>query len=168
MKDLISPVFPGVIFIEFSLGIVRGLEATVGTLPIAEALPALGQVPFAPPSVKGWDGGPAWLNAQTLLARNNLALALTSNADARFARRSDPAALLARHGKVADADVVDFLLGVFLQGDVPAASRDRLLDYLERAKAVKHPGYWSPADAAAHRARAAAHLVLTLPEFQLD
>lgn len=154
--------------VEFALGIVRGLEATVGTLPLAEALPALGQVPFAPPSVKGWDGGPAWLNAQTLLARNNLALALTSTTDPRFARRSDPAALLARYGKTDHGSAVDFLFGVFLQGDVPAASRDRLLEYLDRAKTVRAPGYWSADDAAGHRVRAATHLVLTLPEFQLD
>ncbi len=154
--------------VEFALGIVRGLEATVGTLPLADALPALGQVPFAPPSVKGWDGGPAWLNAQTLLARNNLALALTSTDDPRFARRSDPATLLARHGKTQDGAAVDFLLGVFLQGDVPAASRDRLLEYLDRAKTVRTPGYWSAADAAGHRVRAVTHLVLTLPDFQLD
>ncbi|QDU20132.1 DUF1800 domain-containing protein [Urbifossiella limnaea] len=154
--------------VEFALGIVRGLEATVGTLPLAEALPGLGQVPFAPPSVKGWDGGPAWLNAQTLLARNNLALALTSAEDSRFGRRSDPAAFLARHGKTTDVEVVDFLLGVFLQGDVPAGSRERLLGYLEQAKGVRHPGYWSAADAAGHRSRAVTHLVLTLPEFQLD
>ena len=37
----------------------------------------LGQHVFFPPSVKGWDGGPAWLNGQTLLVRQNLALALT-------------------------------------------------------------------------------------------
>ncbi|HEX4611105.1 MAG TPA: DUF1800 domain-containing protein, partial [Urbifossiella sp.] len=154
--------------VEFVLGIVRGLEGTVGTLPLAEALPGLGQMPFAPPSVKGWDGGPAWLNAQTLLARNNLALALTGADDVRFGRRCDPAPLLARHGKTKDADAVDFLLGVFLQGDVPAASRDRLLDYLDRAKAVRHPGYWSPEDVAGHRTRAVTHLILTLPEFQLD
>ena len=123
---------------------------------------------FAPPSVKGWDGGPAWLNAQTLLSRNNLALALTSTEDARFGRRCDPAALLARHGKTDDADVVDFLLGVFLQNDVPAAARGKLLDYLAAAKATKVPVYWTADDVANHRLRAVAHLVLTLPEFQLD
>src|SRR5262249_38054938 len=62
--------------VEFATGIVRSLEGTAGALPLAEALEGLGQVLFAPPSVKGWDGGPAWLNTQTLLARNNLALAL--------------------------------------------------------------------------------------------
>jgi uncharacterized protein (DUF1800 family) len=37
------------------------------------ALRSLGQVPFFPPSVKGWDGGRAWINASTLLQRYNIA-----------------------------------------------------------------------------------------------
>ena len=154
--------------VEFAVGIVRGLEGSAGPLPLAGALDALGQVLFAPPSVKGWDGGPAWLNAQTLLARNNLALALTSTEDNRFGTRCDPAALLAAHGKKEDGEAVDFLLGVFLQNDVPDESRGVLLDYLTEAKATQYPVYWTPDDRANHRFRAAAHLVLTLPEFQLD
>jgi hypothetical protein len=31
----------------------------------------MGQEPLAPPSVKGWDGGPTWINTATLLARFN-------------------------------------------------------------------------------------------------
>jgi uncharacterized protein (DUF1800 family) len=153
---------------EFACGIVRGLEATAGALPLAEALEGLGQVVFAPPSVKGWDGGPAWLNAQTLLARNNLALALTSTEDVRFGSRCDPAAVLARHGAKTDTEAVDFLLGVFLQDDAPPAARAKLLDYLATARTVKYPVYWSSDDVANHRVRAVAHLVLTLPEFQLN
>ena len=67
--------------------------------PWRQALEELGQNVFYPPSVKGWDGGPAWLNGQTLLFRQNLALALTSTEDARFGRRTDPAALARKHGK---------------------------------------------------------------------
>ena len=90
--------------VEFATGIVRGLEGTAGALPLAAALEGLGQVLFAPPSVKGWDGGPAWLNAQTLLGRNNLALALTSGDDTRFATRCDPAVVLGKHGVKTDAE----------------------------------------------------------------
>jgi hypothetical protein len=64
--------------------------------------------------------------------------------------------------------VVDFFLGVFLQNDVAAESRDRLLDYLKSSQQVKYPVYWTAEDAANHRLRTAAHLTLTLPEFQLD
>jgi uncharacterized protein (DUF1800 family) len=154
--------------VEFAVGTVRSLEGTAGTLPLAEALEGLGQVLFAPPSVKGWDGGPAWLNAQTLLGRNNLALALTSTEDARFAARCDPATLIARHDAKTDVEKVDFLLGLFLQSDVPDTARDKLLDYLKTAKDAKYPAYWSADDVANHRTRAVTHLVLTLPEYQLN
>ena len=33
----------------------------------------LGQVPFAPPNVKGWDGGRTWITTSTLLCRYNMA-----------------------------------------------------------------------------------------------
>ncbi len=154
--------------VEFVTGIVRGLEGSAGALPLGEALEGLGQVLFAPPSVKGWDGGPLWLNAQTLLGRNNLALALTSTEDTRFGTRCDPAVVLNTHRAKSDAEIVDFLLGVFLQGDVQPVARDRLLEYLRTAKTVKYPVYWSGDDVSNHRIRAVAHLVLTLPEFQLN
>jgi uncharacterized protein (DUF1800 family) len=154
--------------VEFACGIVRGLEGAVGTLPLAQALEGLGQVLFAPPSVKGWDGGQAWLNAQTLLGRNNLALALTSTENVQFADRCDPARVLARNGIRDDAEAVSWLIDVFLQGDVPDAAREKLLDYLTTARTVRYPVYWTPNDIANHRTRAVAHLVLTLPEFQLN
>ena len=99
-------------------GIVRGLEGRVGTLPLAEALEGLGQVLFAPPSVKGWDGGPAWLNGQTLLFRQNLALALTSTEDAPLRPPLRPGRVLAQHG-VRDDDGG----GRLLPRPVPAGRR---------------------------------------------
>lgn len=154
--------------VDFAVGIIRGLEGTAGPLPLASELEKLGQALFAPPSVKGWDGGPTWLNAQTLLFRQNLALALTSTADGRFGRRCDPAAVLVKHNRTKDDEVVDFLLGVFLQHDVPKAAREKLLAYLAESKGAKVPAYWTSDDAAHHRLRTVAHLTLTMPEFQLD
>src|SRR5262249_57930417 len=105
--------------------IVRALEGKIGTTALALTLEELGQNVFNPPSVKGWDGGPTWLNGQTLLTRQNLTLALTSTEDVRFGRRTDPAALAKKHGQKGP-DLVDFFLKLFLQGDVPAESRARL------------------------------------------
>lgn len=36
------------------------------------ALRQMGQVPFVPPNVKGWDGGKSWITTSTLLFRYNL------------------------------------------------------------------------------------------------
>jgi hypothetical protein len=38
----------------------------------------MGQFLFAPPNVKGWPGGRAWLNTSTVLERDNLAGALAT------------------------------------------------------------------------------------------
>ncbi len=154
--------------VDFALGIVRGLEGHIGTTALVPVLEQLGQNVFNPPSVKGWDGGPTWLNGQTLLFRQNLALALTSTEDPRFGSRTDPAALLRRHNKKTDDEVLDFLLTVFLQNDVPQESRDRLRDYQRQARKQTIPVYWTEDDAADHRVRALCHLVLTLPEYQLS
>ena len=80
--------------VEYAIGIVRGLEGNVPMGPALAIARRLGQRLAYPPSVKGWDGGQAWLNGQTLLFRQNLALALTSTQDNTFSRRSDPAELV--------------------------------------------------------------------------
>jgi Protein of unknown function (DUF1800) len=140
--------------VEFILGIVRPLEGRIGTIALATALQDLGQDLFHPPSVKGWDGGPTWLNGQTLLSRQNRALALTSLAE--------------KYGKKSDQELVDFFLQLFYQDDVPQESRTRLLEYQKKAHDQPKPPQWTDKYAEDHRVRALCHLVLTLPEFQLD
>ena len=53
-------------------GKILGYEPPQGMVSV-NALRQMGQVPFAPPSVKGWDGGKAWITTSTLLLRYNLA-----------------------------------------------------------------------------------------------
>jgi hypothetical protein len=154
--------------VSFVLGIVHALEGAIGTTQIAAELDRLGQNVFNPPSVKGWDGGPSWLNGQTLLFRQNLALALSSTEDVRFNNRVDPAKAIAKYGRKTDAEVLDFLLTLFLQNDVPPETRARLADYQKKVHTQTLPVYWKQKDAIDHRVRALCHLVLSLPEFQLD
>jgi uncharacterized protein (DUF1800 family) len=153
--------------VEFALGIVRGLEGRVGTTALAVALGEMGQDLFYPPSVKGWDGGQAWLNGQTFLIRQNLAGALTSTEDPRFGSRADPVVVARRAGQSTDEGILGYFLRLFLQGDLPEGSRQRLNDYLARSAHQSVPAYWTETDAAEHRVRTLCYLVLTLPEFQL-
>ncbi|MFT3882243.1 MAG: DUF1800 domain-containing protein [Gemmatales bacterium] len=62
--------------VEFAASLIHMLEGRVDSLQLAELLDPLGQRLFAPPSVKGWDGGPNWLNSTTMLLRHNLCLCL--------------------------------------------------------------------------------------------
>jgi uncharacterized protein (DUF1800 family) len=158
--------------VDYVLGMVRALEGRIGTAGVATSLQALGQQVFNPPSVKGWDGGQTWLNGQTLLTRQNLALTLCETRKKEKETDLDslplPILLANRHGKRDDAETVDFFLALFLQNDVPGLTRQKLVDYSRQAKGRTYPVYWSDQRKAEHHVTSVCHLVLTLPEFQLD
>jgi len=63
--------------VQWLVGSARILECDLPPTPICEAvLRNLGQDLFAPPNVKGWDGGITWITTNTLLARYNDAATL--------------------------------------------------------------------------------------------
>jgi uncharacterized protein (DUF1800 family) len=60
--------------VDLVVGTLRALEFQVGDpLPFVLATAGLGQNLFAPPNVKGWPGGEAWINSSTLLGRKQFA-----------------------------------------------------------------------------------------------
>lgn len=64
--------------LDFLVMLNRQLE--MGPIPAAIILPTLerlGQVPFLPPNVAGWDWGKAWVNTNTLLTRYHYAGVVT-------------------------------------------------------------------------------------------
>ncbi len=148
----------------------------------------LGQSLFDPPSVKGWDGGLAWITTSTLMNRGNLAGFLLGVVDfqdvasgapelralRRLADRWTPrlhlAARARRAGCASDADVVDLLLDELLAIEPSAELRANVLAFYagERAAAEIEPGA-PPADdvRSEELLRRTAHLVLSLPEAQL-
>jgi hypothetical protein len=58
--------------VQWLVGSVRALECPLPTPLIScGMIRQLGQDLFAPPNVKGWDGGTSWITTNTLLARYN-------------------------------------------------------------------------------------------------
>ena len=57
--------------LEFVIGLLRFMDVREVPRDTISWLQRMGQEPMAPPSVKGWDGGPTWINTATLLARFN-------------------------------------------------------------------------------------------------
>jgi uncharacterized protein (DUF1800 family) len=126
--------------VEFAVGTVRALEIlrpTVSTEALAESCRRMGQSLYEPPSVAGWDGGPAWINTATSLARTNVILGLTADS-----KRFDAEALA---GRVPGMTASEFFVNLLVQ--------DGFEDSVRRK--------------AAGSAREAATLVLTSPEYQL-
>lgn len=145
--------------VEFVVGLVHSLEGAVAPSALANLLDGMGQSLYSPPNVKGWDGGRAWLNSATILARHNAAWSIVGGENNAFQDKIDPAALARKHGGDDHLKQVAFLLDLFLQGDVGKPAPQKLLDYLKDGKPQK--------DDLTKRLRETAHTILVLPEYQM-
>jgi len=78
--------------VELLVGSIRTLNAPArNTKLLADAMEMMGQSVFLPPSVKGWDGGRAWINTSTLFIRQNtLVYLLTGRQANRRFKDSSP------------------------------------------------------------------------------
>jgi uncharacterized protein (DUF1800 family) len=60
--------------VQYIVQTSKVLEAPLPSPVVAQnAMRQMGQILFAPPNVKGWDGGKAWISTSTLLFRYNFA-----------------------------------------------------------------------------------------------
>jgi uncharacterized protein (DUF1800 family) len=126
----------------------RGLDARVPARDVVRACARMGQSLYRPPSVKGWDGGRAWVHAGTWIARHDLlaGMVLDGSRVDLAARFGDPRP---------SAAYVERLCDALLARDPGPAFRETVASAVEAERAD---------DTA--RARGAA-LVLTSPEYQL-
>ncbi len=143
--------------VEYVLGLLNSFYGVLSSVTIAELMDGLGQSLFAPPNVKGWDGGKTWLNSSTLLARHNLAWQLVGGEDGRFSRRMDPAALVRQAKRTTQEEQVAFLLELLLQGEVDELVQGKLVAFLGDG----------PENEYNQRLREVTHTILLLPRYQL-
>jgi uncharacterized protein (DUF1800 family) len=61
----------------------RCLGARAAPVQLARQASAMGQALFRPPSVKGWDGGRAWIHSGSWIARHNALVALAAASEPR-------------------------------------------------------------------------------------
>ncbi|MEY2725285.1 MAG: hypothetical protein RLZZ458_1152 [Planctomycetota bacterium] len=137
---------------ELAIGLLRCLEGTTNTVELASSLNQLGQGLLYPPSVKGWDGGRAWINSSTLLGRSNLVRSLLGGPAARFGRTTLRQYLTA-HNLKSPGEILDELTLLLFAVSPPESARDSIA-------ALLRPG----TDTAL---AAGLHALCTLPEFQL-
>jgi uncharacterized protein (DUF1800 family) len=78
--------------VDLVVGTLRQFRFSTGEmLPFAFVVAQLGQNLFAPPNVKGWPGGEAWINSTTLLGRKQLLERLFRDDDEASMAGSPPA-----------------------------------------------------------------------------
>jgi uncharacterized protein (DUF1800 family) len=144
------------------------------TLPTINALRQLGQVPFSPPSVKGWDGGHAWITTSTLLTRYNLAGffvgATGFNVAGGLRGRGNRAGRAVENRRPPDMKdlappplrsdpkkLVAALTARLFQSDLSERETTRFLSYLEEKNRATDD----------EAVRGLLHLMMSTPEFQL-
>ncbi len=151
---------------QLVVGSIRSLNTPVRDLNILlDAMDRMGQNLMMPPSVKGWDGGRAWVNTTTMFVRQNvLTYSLTGMSTNRRGKpdaQYDPSHLLADiEGDDAakrDAErVVEHLLRQTL-GSVRSSAKEVCMDVMSKAK--------NPSD---REAIVGTLLLITaMPEYQL-
>jgi uncharacterized protein (DUF1800 family) len=64
--------------VVFAIGVMRALGLGITDDTLFNTLRDMGQVPYFPPTVAGWEGGASWLNTNTALARFSAANRLLS------------------------------------------------------------------------------------------
>ncbi|MGH7151016.1 MAG: DUF1800 domain-containing protein [Planctomycetota bacterium] len=152
---------------EFVVGAIRELGIGVPVRRLPGPMGRMGQALFNPPSVKGWEGGLAWINTATLFERANFANTLvTYRVRKADGRPFDPEAWV---GAEADGPaVVGTLLDALLDGAAAPATREALETYL-RMKGEK--GILGPFRRTKRgldeKVRGLARLILSSPEYQL-
>jgi hypothetical protein len=128
-----------------------------------------GQQLYQPPNVKGWEGGRAWLNTATVLARHNFAYEVcngmktlneetTRITGTTFVPSVDPLTLHRREQLAGPDEIVDFYGDLLLPGELSAAARGKLIAYLEKDRPSNF--------VFEQRCRDALHALLTIPEYQ--
>jgi uncharacterized protein (DUF1800 family) len=146
------------------------------------AMRQMGQILFAPPNVKGWDGGKAWISTSTLLFRYNFANYLINGdamlpanarpkpqgADLAFRRpvgrgdeiRRDPIDLgriVPESARDKPRELVDVLSRRLFCNRVSAKETEAFVQYLEARKP----------DTGEATMRGLLHLMMSTPQFQL-
>ncbi len=166
--------------VQYIVQTCKLLEAPLpAPLAAQNAMRQMGQLLFAPPNVKGWDGGKAWITTSTLLFRYNFASYLVNgNAmlpkgaagkgkgpgfrpavrDAALQREPiDPAKLIPPDLREKPDALVDFLSGRFFGARPPETERKAFVEYLK----ARQP------DTGDGTLRGLLHLMMSTPQFQL-
>ena len=136
--------------VELVAGVLLATNSGIPAVDAARAAGVMGQSLFLPPTVKGWDGGRAWIDPGTWLARHNWLsdFALAKGLVTKKAFGSNKL----ENGR---AGVIDAVCRVLLPEGVDSEMRSSLEAAAESAHSDGH---------AFHKVAA---LVMTSPEFHL-
>ncbi len=145
---------------EYVVGMLRASSARLAPeqcLGAFQAMRVMGQTLFAPPNVKGWDGGSDWVSDTTLLNRLNFVGSVSQAklpAQLQKDQKAPPVALTLPSGSSL-TDTID-ALGVTYLGEVPEGALRRTMEVYAGGKNTPEV------------VRGLTYLVLASPQYHLS
>jgi uncharacterized protein (DUF1800 family) len=152
---------------ELCVGVALALGGIPNTQFMREWMSRMGQPLLFPPSVKGWDGGEDWINANTVLQRFNFGLYAVTQRRDEFARRSELEKWFGDHEIKSAAGVTDYYASILLDGKMRSEMRSVLIDYMNRGEHNERIVFTMKPQLINTKVRGVLHLFTTSPEFQL-
>jgi hypothetical protein len=160
---------------EFVIGAIRSLGGTITPRQVVSLMARMGQDLFNPPSVKGWDGGKAWISTSTLFERLNFAASITTARGPKGTSHIEPERVFEGVTPTTPRQIVDLAVGHLLDGVLSEPTRQALVAYVEtpdpqRMKELggKSPSITSDTRTMDEKLRGLIHLILSTPDFQLS
>jgi len=170
--------------VQLVVGSLRALGVNI-TDPRAvdNALKMMGQELYGAPTVKGWDGGRAWVNTSTLFARYNLPAYLGTGRLPSTSKKPGDGEMRGQFNDLATGwqpqldlaearasttdGVVDHYLRVLIGNNVDPRKRDELIEFLNATgDASSH--HLDPTSAEVeNRIRSLVHLIMAMAEYQI-
>lgn len=152
---------------ELVVGTLKTLQIQQLDIDLPQVMASMGQDLFHPPSVKGWDGGAAWVSSDTMMERFNFAARISSTRLDELTASTKPAELVDKHGLKNAQQIVNYFVDLLVDGDVPKRTRERLTEYVSTDLNGAKTGMIEDNDTLNAKLRGLVHLIMTLPTYQL-
>jgi uncharacterized protein (DUF1800 family) len=152
---------------ELVVSSIRMLKGAINPNLIPNYMAGMEQDLLAPPTVKGWDGGLQWISTSNLLTRYNYANFL---ATARGSNGSTlPIESLLNLATATPEAVVDHFLNLLGPVELDATAKSALVEYLQKSDNGNTAATFAlDAGTIDKKIRGLTHLIMSLPEFQLN
>src|SRR5277367_6314283 len=115
---------------ELVVGTIKSLQVTKLDAELPNQMARMGQSIFEPMTVKGWDGGAAWVSTDMMMERFNFATKITQQKFDAMEGYIVPSALVAKQGLQTPTETVNYFLNLLVDNDVPASARNELTQYV--------------------------------------
>ncbi len=152
---------------ELCIGVALAIGGIPNTQFLRESMGRMGQPLLYPPSVKGWDGGEDWINANTVLQRFNFGMYAVTQRRDEFARHTDFEKWFGDHDIKTSAQVMDYYGSILLDGKIRPEMRSELIDYMNRGERNERIVFTMKPQLINTKVKGVLHLLTTSPEFQL-